>query len=145
MPLATLTPEPILAAPEAASSTPASYIPPTTKAVPLDAGITEAFPLLQSDTINTLAALTPLQYGNLAALGLARWSPAGLATLDTQADQHLCGSTLVPDHHRGHITLVPAAAPLLYQTAAQFGSTCALPAAAGQAQSGAQQGIQDQG
>ena len=80
MPLDTPTPEPVSAAPEAASSTPASHIPPTTEVVPLDAGVAEASPLLQPDTIDTLAALAPLQYGDLAALGLAGWSPAGLAT-----------------------------------------------------------------
>ena len=80
VPLATLTPEPVLAAPEAISSTPASHIPPTTKAVPLDAGVAEASLLLQSDMIDTLTALAPLQYGDLAVLGLTRWSSAGLAT-----------------------------------------------------------------
>jgi len=37
-------------------------------------------PLPQSDVLDTLAALTPLQYGDLAALGLAGWSPAGLSS-----------------------------------------------------------------
>jgi YidC/Oxa1 family membrane protein insertase len=32
------------------------------------------------DALDTLAALTPLQYGDLAALGLAGWSPAGLSS-----------------------------------------------------------------
>ena len=36
--------------------------------------------LPQSDVLDTLAALTPLQYGDLAALGLAGWSPAGLCS-----------------------------------------------------------------
>ena len=30
--------------------------------------------------LDTLAALTPLRYGGLAALGLASWSPAGLSS-----------------------------------------------------------------
>jgi YidC/Oxa1 family membrane protein insertase len=35
---------------------------------------------VQPDTIDTLAALAPLQYGDLAALGLTGWSPSGLST-----------------------------------------------------------------
>lgn len=62
------------------STAPASDIPPTAEAVPLDAGVAEASPLLQSDTVDTLAALAPLQYGDLAALGLAGWTPSGLAS-----------------------------------------------------------------
>lgn len=80
VPRDTSAPEPVSAVPEAASTVPAPTIPPTAEAVPLDAGVAEASPLLPSDAIDTLAALAPLQYGDLAALGLSGWSPAGLST-----------------------------------------------------------------
>ena len=42
--------------------------------------VTQVTALPQSDTSDTLAALGPLEYGDLTALGLARWSPAGLSS-----------------------------------------------------------------
>jgi YidC/Oxa1 family membrane protein insertase len=74
------TPEPVSAPPEVASSTPVSHTAPTTEAIPVEAALAPVSPLPQSDVLETLAALTPLQYGDLAALGLAGWSPAGLCT-----------------------------------------------------------------
>ena len=52
--------------------------PPTP--VIADDAVTQVAALPQSDTFDTLAALAPLQYGDLAALGLAGWSPAGLSS-----------------------------------------------------------------
>lgn len=70
----------VSAPPEAASSTPVSHInTPTAEAVPAEA-IASASPLPQSDALDTLAALTPLQYGDLTALGLTSWAPAGMCT-----------------------------------------------------------------
>ena len=122
VPLATLTPEPVLAAPEAASSTPASHIPLTTKAVPLDAGIAEASLLLQSNMIDTLAVLAPLQYGDLAALGLARWSPAGLATWILKLINVSVGlpwfQTIVTGTLLLHLLLLPFSIKQLHNSAA---------------------------
>jgi YidC/Oxa1 family membrane protein insertase len=57
---------------------------PTAEAViPADAGVAQATSSLpsSSDALDTtIAALAPLQYGDLAALGLAGWSPAGLSS-----------------------------------------------------------------
>jgi YidC/Oxa1 family membrane protein insertase len=54
-------------------------VTPTTDAVPADAAA-QVSPLPQSETLDTLAALAPLNYGDLAALGLAGWSPAGVSS-----------------------------------------------------------------
>lgn len=64
----TLLPEPVVPAPIAST-------PPL-----LPAAADDAVTLPQSNTLDTLAALAPLQYGDLAALGLAGWSPAGLSS-----------------------------------------------------------------
>jgi YidC/Oxa1 family membrane protein insertase len=69
--------EPVPAPPEVASSAPVTT--PTVEAVPAEA-IASASPLPQSDALDTLVSLTPLQYGDLAALGLTSWAPAGLCT-----------------------------------------------------------------
>jgi YidC/Oxa1 family membrane protein insertase len=81
VPQDTPIPEPVSAPPpEVASSAPISHTTPTAEAIPTEA-IASASPLSsQSDALDTLAALTPLQYGDLAALGLAGWSPAGLSS-----------------------------------------------------------------
>jgi YidC/Oxa1 family membrane protein insertase len=73
--------EPVSAPPEVASSAPISHpTTPTAEAtIPAEA-VAPASPLSQSDALDTLAALTPLQYGDLAALGLAGWSPAGVSS-----------------------------------------------------------------
>jgi YidC/Oxa1 family membrane protein insertase len=52
---------------------------PIADTVPADATV-QVSPLPQSEVLDTLAALTPLQSGDLAALGLAGWSPAGLSS-----------------------------------------------------------------
>ena len=49
------------------------------EAIPAEA-IAPVSPLSQPDTLDTLAALTPLQYGDLTALGLTGWGPSGLTT-----------------------------------------------------------------
>ncbi|KAI0003838.1 60Kd inner membrane protein-domain-containing protein [Russula compacta] len=72
------TPEPV-SVPEAASGAPATHTTPTAEVVPAEA-VAQASSLPQPDALDTLAALTPLQYGDLAALGLAGWSPSGLST-----------------------------------------------------------------
>lgn len=66
----TFVPEPV--APVAAAPPPAP--------VAADDAVTQVAALPQSDTLDTLAALAPLQYGDLTALGLAGWSPAGLSS-----------------------------------------------------------------
>jgi YidC/Oxa1 family membrane protein insertase len=45
-----------------------------------DDAVTQVAALPPSETFDTLAALTPLQYGDLTALGLTGWSPAGLSS-----------------------------------------------------------------
>jgi YidC/Oxa1 family membrane protein insertase len=73
--------EPVSAPPEVASSAPISHTTPAAaEAIPAEAAVASASPLAQSDALDTLAALTPLQYGDLAALGLAGWSPAGFSS-----------------------------------------------------------------
>jgi len=49
------------------------------EAVPAEV-VAPASSLSQPDALDTVAALTPLQYGDLAALGLAGWTPAGLSS-----------------------------------------------------------------
>ncbi|KAI9455898.1 60Kd inner membrane protein-domain-containing protein [Lactarius psammicola] len=61
------------------AATPVAATPPPTPAAADDA-VTQVAALPQSDTLDTLAALAPLQYGDLTALGLAGWSPAGLSS-----------------------------------------------------------------
>jgi YidC/Oxa1 family membrane protein insertase len=51
-----------------------SHSTPIAEAIPAEA-VAPA-----SDALDTLMALAPLQYGDLAALGLAGWSPAGLSS-----------------------------------------------------------------
>lgn len=68
--------EPVSASPEVASSAPISHSTSTVEVIPAEA----VAPVSQSDALDTLTALTPLQYGDLAALGLAGWSPAGLSS-----------------------------------------------------------------
>ena len=68
--------EPVSASPEVASSAPISHSTSTEEVIPAEA----VAPVSQSDALDTLTALTPLQYGDLAALGLAGWSPAGLSS-----------------------------------------------------------------
>ncbi|KAH9964165.1 60Kd inner membrane protein-domain-containing protein [Russula dissimulans] len=77
----TTTPEPV-PAPEVASSSPVSPATPTAELIPVPSdAVAQTSPIPQSsDALDTLAALAPLQYGDLAALGLAGWSPSGLAT-----------------------------------------------------------------
>jgi len=77
----TTTPEPV-PAPEVASSSPVSPATPTAEPIPVPAdAVAQTSPVPQSsDALDTLAALAPLQYGDLAALGLAGWTPAGLST-----------------------------------------------------------------
>ena len=71
-PAEALVPEPVVPAAVTATT------PPPPAAV--DDAVTQVAALSQSDTLDTLAALAPLQYGDLAALGLAGWSPAGLSS-----------------------------------------------------------------
>ena len=80
MPRDTPISEPVLAPPpEVASSVPVSHTTPTAEAIPAEA-VVSASPLSQPDALDTLAAFTPLQYGDLAALGLASWYPSGLTS-----------------------------------------------------------------
>ncbi len=72
----TLVPEPVVPVPTPA---PVAATPPPTP-VAADDAVTQVAALPQSDTLDTLAALAPLQYGDLTALGLAGWSPAGLSS-----------------------------------------------------------------
>ena len=84
MPRDTPISEPVPAPPEVASSAPVAPTTPTAaEAVPVPVPAEAAAPLSpppHSDALDTLAALAPLQYGDLAALGLAGWSPAGLSS-----------------------------------------------------------------
>ncbi|KAH9065594.1 60Kd inner membrane protein-domain-containing protein [Lactarius vividus] len=75
LPPEALVPEPV--APVSAAA-PVAATPTSTPAV--DDAVTQVAALPQSDTLDTLAALAPLQYGDLTALGLAGWSPAGLSS-----------------------------------------------------------------
>lgn len=79
MPQDTSISEPISAPPEVASSAPISHTTPTAEAIPAEA-IAPFPPLSQPDALDTLATLTPLQYGDLAALGLTSWFPSGWST-----------------------------------------------------------------
>jgi YidC/Oxa1 family membrane protein insertase len=77
------TPEAAASASAPAASSPAT--PTAEAAIPADAGVAQleaASSLPVPDAVDTtsLAALVPLQYGDLAALGLAGWSPAGLSS-----------------------------------------------------------------
>jgi YidC/Oxa1 family membrane protein insertase len=80
VPANTPIPEPVSALPEVTSSAPISHTTPTAEAIPAAEAVAPASPLSQSDALDTLAALTPLQYGDLAALGLSGWSPSGLSS-----------------------------------------------------------------
>jgi len=76
----TTAPEPVTA-PEVASSSPISPATPTAEPIPVPSdAVAQTSPIPSSDALDTLATLAPLQYGDLAALGLAGWSPSGLAT-----------------------------------------------------------------
>ena len=68
----TLVPNPVAPAPVASTS------PPIPSAA--DDAVTQVVALPPSETLDTLAALTPLQYGDLTALGLTGWTPAGLSS-----------------------------------------------------------------
>ncbi|KAH9044309.1 60Kd inner membrane protein-domain-containing protein [Lactarius pseudohatsudake] len=71
-------PEALVPEPVAPVAAPVAATPAPTPAV--DDAVTQVAALPQSDTLDTLAALAPLQYGDLTALGLAGWSPAGLSS-----------------------------------------------------------------
>ncbi|KAH9178548.1 60Kd inner membrane protein-domain-containing protein [Lactarius sanguifluus] len=71
-------PEALIPEPVAPVAEPVAATPAPTPAV--DDAVTQVAALPQSDTLDTLAALAPLQYGDLTALGLAGWSPAGLSS-----------------------------------------------------------------
>lgn len=71
-------PEALVPEPVAPVAAPVAATPAATPAV--DDAVTQVAALPQSDTLDTLAALAPLQYGDLTALGLAGWSPAGLSS-----------------------------------------------------------------
>ncbi|KAH9962756.1 hypothetical protein BGW80DRAFT_1463459 [Lactifluus volemus] len=64
-------------APPAAA--PPSTVPSQPVAVPADATAQVSF-FRQAEILDTAAALAPLQYGDLAVLGLAGWSPASLSS-----------------------------------------------------------------
>ncbi|KAI9508358.1 60Kd inner membrane protein-domain-containing protein [Russula earlei] len=73
-------PEPAPAPPQVATGSPVPPAALSAEPVPADA-VAQASPLPPSDAaLETLATFTSLQYGDLAALGLAGWSPAGLST-----------------------------------------------------------------
>jgi YidC/Oxa1 family membrane protein insertase len=57
-------------------------MPTVEAAMPTEAVVAQAssVSVTQSDALDALAALPPLQYGDLAALGLTGWTPAGLST-----------------------------------------------------------------
>ncbi|KAN0134340.1 cytochrome oxidase [Lactarius tabidus] len=67
-----LVPEPVVPTSVAATA------PPIPSAA--DDAVTQVAALPPSETLDTLAAFTPLQYGDLTALGLTGWSPAGLSS-----------------------------------------------------------------
>ncbi|KAH9033060.1 60Kd inner membrane protein-domain-containing protein [Lactarius hengduanensis] len=71
-------PEALVPEPVAPVAAPVAATPAPTPAV--DDAVTQVAALPQSDTLDTLAALAPLQYGDLTALGFAGWSPAGLSS-----------------------------------------------------------------
>jgi YidC/Oxa1 family membrane protein insertase len=74
-----IVPSQPVAVPETASGTSVTSLTPTADAVPAEATAQlSSFP--QSEILDTAAALAPLQYGDLAVLGLAGWSPAGLSS-----------------------------------------------------------------
>jgi len=80
-----LTPEAAANAPAPGSAASSPATPTAESAIPADAGVTQlqaASSLPVPDAVDTtsLAVLAPLQYGDLAALGLAGWSPAGLSS-----------------------------------------------------------------
>jgi YidC/Oxa1 family membrane protein insertase len=77
-PPSTVPSQPV-AVPETASGTSVTPLTPTADAVPADA-IAQVSSFPQSEILDTAAALAPLQYGDLAVLGLAGWSPAGLSS-----------------------------------------------------------------
>jgi YidC/Oxa1 family membrane protein insertase len=59
------------------------------EAIPAEA-VAPASPLSKSDALDTLAALTPLQYGDVAVLGLASSSPTSLSSRLVGARAHPC-------------------------------------------------------
>ena len=72
----TVIPEPVV--PVSTPAPVAATTPPTPAAA--DDALTQVAALPQSEMLDTFAALAPLQYGDLTALGLVGWSPAGLST-----------------------------------------------------------------
>jgi hypothetical protein len=117
------------------------------EAIPAEA-VVPTSPLSESDALDlaldTLVALTPLQYGGLAALGLSGWSSVGLSSWRLEL---MDVSTGLPWFHViiAGTLFSRLTTPVLYQTTPQLCHACTAPTASDRAQGGARPGVQGRG